>query len=240
MAGSNLMKKIKTYSLIIITLYFTLGLLTGCKTTHSSRSTLANMPSVPGKYHKVKRGETLWGISRTYRISLNEIVSINRIPDASTIKVGQMIFIPDEPKKPIKTTSYKTSNKISKPAEDNFLWPVKGKVIRYYGLKYDGIKSKGIKIKARSGEEVKAARSGTVSFCEDKLKGKGKTIIIDHHDGFLTVYAHNSENLVDLGEEVRQGDVIALAGSTGRCSYPQLYFEIRKEHKPQNPFYYLP
>ncbi len=208
----------------------------GCKTTRSSRSTLANIQSVPGRYHKVRKGDTLWGISRSYGLSLDEIIKANRISDASSIKVGQLVFIPEKPGKTFKRQAYQPPSK----AGGNFLWPVKGKVISCYGVKYNGIKSKGIKIKARQGQEVKAARSGTISFCEDKVKGKGKTIIIDHKDGFLTVYAHNSENLVDLGEKVGQGQVIALVGSTGRCEQSQLYFEIRKGHKPQNPFYYLP
>ena len=211
----------------------------GCKTTRGSRANLANIPTVPGKYHKVKKGETLWGISRTYGLSIDDIVKTNRIPDASIIKVGQRIFIPDNPSKSYKPIQQQTTTSSFK-AESNFLWPAKGRVISYYGVKYDGIKSKGIKIRARQGQEVKAARSGIVSFCEDKVKGKGKTIIIDHGDGFLTVYAHNSENLVDLGEKVTQGQAIALIGCTGRTDHPQLYFEIRKGHKPQNPFYYLP
>ena len=234
--SKNIMNKKKSVSYLILCFLFCSLIFTGCKTTRSSRSTLVNLKSTPGKYHKVKRGETLWSISRSYGLSIDEIVKINRISDASMIKVSQLVFIPDNPQK---TVSKQTVSSFIK-AEGNFLWPVKGKVISYYGVKYNGIKSKGIKIKARRGQEVKAARSGTISFCEDKVKGKGKTIIINHGDGFLTVYAHNSENLVDLGETVKQGQAIALVGNTGRCEHPQLYFEIRKGHKPQNPFYYLP
>ena len=221
---------------LVICCLFSLILCTGCKTTRNSRSILANLQSTPGKYHKVKKGETLWSISRSYGLSLDEIIKVNRIPDASIVKAGQLVFIPEKPGTSLKQQAYKPSIK----AEGNFLWPVKGRIASYYGVRYNGIKSKGIKIKTKKGQEIKAARSGTISFCENKVKGKGKTIIIDHGDGFLTVYANNSENLVDLGEEVKQGQVIALAGSTGRSTYPQLYFEIRKGHKPQNPFYYLP
>lgn len=107
-------------------------------------------------------------------------------------------------------------------------------------MKYNKVKSKGVRIKAKEGTKIKAARSGEISFCEDKLKGSGKIIIIDHRDGFVTVYAHNSVNLVKVGQRVTQGQMIAKVGSTGRTNTSQLYFEIRKGHIPQNPFYYLP
>jgi murein DD-endopeptidase MepM/ murein hydrolase activator NlpD len=81
--------------------------------------------------------------------------------------------------------------------------------------------------------------SGRVIFSEDKVRGFGKTVIIDHGDGIQTVYSHNSEILVKIGEDVRQGKPVAKVGSGGRGNSPYLHFEIRKRHKPQNPFYYL-
>jgi len=129
---------------------------------------------------------------------------------------------------------------ISKEKEQGFIWPLKRKVIIFYGTKKNNIKQKGINIRGRQGEKIVAARSGRVSFCSDYVKGYGKLIIIDHSDKFQTVYAHNSQNLVKQGDEVKQGTVIAKVGSTGRVSTPQLHFEIRKDSYPMNPFYYLP
>ena len=97
-----------------------------------------------------------------------------------------------------------------------------------------------IDIQARDGMVVAASRSGRVIFSEEKVKGFGKTVIIDHGDGIQTVYSHNSEILVKIGEDVKQAQPIAKVGSTGRGNSPYLHFEIRKRHKPQNPFYYLP
>jgi len=65
-------------------------------------------------------------------------------------------------------------------------------------------------------------------------------VIIDHLDGFSTLYAQNSSVLVKTGESVNQGQAIAKAGSSGRADRTCLHFEIRKGDKPQNPFYYLP
>jgi len=59
-------------------------------------------------------------------------------------------------------------------------------------------------------------------------------------DGYSTVYAQNSRNLVKLNQLIKQGQLIAKAGGMGRSDKPELYFEIRKRHKPQNPFFYLP
>ena len=101
-------------------------------------------------------------------------------------------------------------------------------------------KNKGVDIRAREGTKIVASRSGRVNFVSNRLKGYGKTIIIDHLDGFQTVYAHNSQNLVDVNQRVSQGETIAKVGKTGRADKPTLHFEIRKNHKPQNPFYYLP
>jgi len=72
------------------------------------------------------------------------------------------------------------------------------------------------------------------------MKGFGKTIIIDHGDGFSTVYAYNSQLVVKLGDRVTRKMVIAKIGDTGRAQSPRLHFEIRKNKIPKNPFYYLP
>ena len=207
----------------------------GCAAKKKSMPKISNIASVPGIYHKVANNETLWNISKDYNIRLDDLVAANKIPDASKINSGQLIFIPNAAK-----DTYTEINKSFSTSDSGFIWPVKGRVLTHFGIRYNGIKSKGIKIKAKEGVKIVAARSGEISFCEDKVKGKGRTIIIDHHDGFITVYAHNSENLVTAGQAVRQGETIAKVGSTGRSETPQLYFEIRKGHKPQNPFYYLP
>ena len=216
---------------LIILILFNLGLV-GCAVKNYTPASLASIPSVPGIYHKVRKGETLWQISKRYNVEAKDIVKANKIPDASRINAGQSLFIPYTSK-----SSHDISYATEKP---EFIWPVKGKVIAYFGMNYNGVKSKGISIKAKEGTDVVAASSGRVSFCDDKVKGRGKTIIIDHDNNFVTVYAHNSELLVKVGDVVKQGQIIAKVGSTGRVKTPQLYFEIRQGHIPKNPFYYLP
>ena len=205
----------------------------GCATAPYPRGDLGRI-SAPGIYHEVARGETLWGISKIYAVALSKIASANRLPDASKIEVGQLIFIPTagETAKP---ASYAKAAKL-----ESFIWPVRGIVVSYFGSTKSMAKNKGIDIRAQEGSAVAASRSGRVTFATNHLKGYGKTIIIDHFDGFETVYAHNKENLVQAGQHVKRGEIIAKAGSTGRTEVSALHFEIRKNHKPQNPFYYLP
>jgi lipoprotein NlpD len=204
--------------------------LTGCATTtHYSGD--VGKPQTPGIYHEVKRGETLWYVSKIYAIDLNRIIDANHLPDASKLEVGQLIFIPGSRDVKLSAREIKL---------ESFIWPAKGVVVSYFGATKAMAKNSGIDIQTRRNAHVLASRSGKVTFASDHMKGYGKTIIIDHMDGFQTVYAHNAENLVTADQNVKQGMVIAKAGHTGRAKKPTLHFEIRKKHKPQNPFYYLP
>ncbi|NQT00119.1 MAG: peptidoglycan DD-metalloendopeptidase family protein [Candidatus Omnitrophica bacterium] len=189
-----------------------------------------------GIYHRVKKGQTLWRISKVYDVKLEKIAQINRLADSSRIYTGQLIFVPDATD-PVENLTLQTD---FLDRGGDFIWPVKGKIISYFGMKRDQVKNKGIYIQTKKGIKVYAARSGRVSFCSQELKGYGKAVIIDHLDGYSTVYAQNSNNLVKLNQLVSQGEAIAKAGLSGRARNPELYFEIRKGHKPQNPFFYLP
>ncbi|MBI3615934.1 MAG: M23 family metallopeptidase [Candidatus Omnitrophica bacterium] len=121
-----------------------------------------------------------------------------------------------------------------------FVWPVKGKVISIFGMRQGTFLNKGIDIQAPTGTEVRAARPGLVSFIHEELPGFGKTIILDHEDGFATVYAYVGQILVRQGERVAQRQVIARVGKSGRAEVSALHFEVRRNQRPQNPFHYLP
>jgi len=184
-----------------------------------------------GTYHKVKTGETLWGISKLYNLNLNEIISINKIPNAARIEKGQLIFIP-------KTTkiSLSDSKKIGFLKDRKFIWPAKGKIISYFGNIKDNRTNKGIDIMVNSGKDISAARSGKVVF-SDNLKGYEKTIIIDHLDGFFSIYSSNQNFMVKLNNDIAQGQTIAKLKKMGSSN---LHFEIREDCMPKNPLYYLP
>ncbi len=220
----------RSLPVIILSLLF----LAGCASVTREPDNLSRV-SASGVYHEVKRGESLWKISKIYGVKLKEIVGANRLPDASKIEVGQFIFIPEAGDDRATRANFAKSIKI-----EGFIWPVKGNVVSYFGSTKDMAKNKGIDIYAARGAAISASRGGKVTFASDHMEGYGKTVIIDHLDGFETVYAHNSENLVRVDQNVIQGEVIAKAGKTGRADRPGLHFEIRKNYKPRNPFYYLP
>jgi len=219
---------------LITCFYFSLFLIclsiVGCAT---APYTVAPKPqfAMPGIYHRVEKGQTLWRISKTYNIDLDEIARVNRMPDAASIEPGQLIFIPSVQKKQyLPNQSY----------GEDFSWPLKGKVIAGFGQIFNDMINKGINIQIVRSQDVIASRSGKVIFYDNNFDNFGRTIIIDHGDGFSTVYARNSEVLVKTGDYVQRGTVIAKVGSYDRDKNTYLHFEIRKGYIPQNPYFYLP
>jgi len=121
--------------------------------------------------------------------------------------------------------------------------PTQGAVSSNFGLRRDPIDGAtrfhdGIDIAAPTGSPVKAAAAGKVIF-SGNVPGYGNLVELDHGDGFITRYGHNSINLVAVGEEVRSGQLIALVGSTGRSTGPHLHFAVRKAGEPVNPSVFL-
>lgn len=195
------------------------------------------IPSEPGMYHSVRKGETLWRISRVYGVSLDALAQCNKIETACAIEIGQKIFIPDS------LRSFATTKKTARPdagAVTEFIWPCRGEIISCYNQLRQNVKNQGIDIGARPGGAVCTAASGNVVFTSDSMRGYGKTIIIQHPGGFTTTYANNQENLVKTGDYVTRGQSIAKAGASGRAVQCLVHFEIRKNNKPQNPLLYLP
>ncbi len=114
-------------------------------------------------------------------------------------------------------------------------WPLKGRVAHSYGSPRSGeLRWEGWLISAKAGAAVNAVHNGRVVF-SNYLRGFGLLIILDHGDGYMTLYAHNQELLKDTGDWVQSSETVARAGDTGGLSKPALYFEIRKQGKPADP-----
>lgn len=122
----------------------------------------------------------------------------------------------------------------------NYMWPVDGgKIVSFYGWRSSKRFHDGIDISAESGTKVFAAKSGEVIYSSNKIRGYGNMVVVRHNGGFSTVYAHNKTNLVNKGDVVQQGDVIAYVGSTGHSSGPHSHFEVRKGKYSADPLKYL-
>ncbi len=124
-------------------------------------------------------------------------------------------------------------------------WPTPGykTVTSPFGFRTHPILKKkklhtGVDIRIPTGKTVAAAQSGTVVHA-DWLGGYGKTVLLDHGGGIVTLYAHNSNLLVKKGDSVSAGTSIAKSGSTGMSTGPHLHFEVRKDGKYVNPMEYV-
>lgn len=212
--------------------------------SHSKMSS-SDIKSDEGIIHVVSKGETLNTIKEIYGISIPTLKKYN--PDLSenkSLKVGQNIFIPGS--KTLLTSrrdNYfknknlpNTKNITNENNNYKFEWPVKGTVISNFSNE-----SKGIIIKIPKNTPVYAIDHGEVVF-SGNMKGYGNLIIIDHLNGFFSIYGYNSKNLVKKGDTVKLKDKIALGDNKENAKF---YFELRtinpKTNEPESvdPLNYL-
>lgn len=115
-------------------------------------------------------------------------------------------------------------------------WPVKGRVRHVYGKLRNNSKVRwnGVVIDAREGSEVRAIARGRVAYA-DWLRGYGLLLIIDHGDGYMSLYGHNQSLVKEVGDWVEINEVISTVGMSGGQKKSALYFEIRKNGQPNNP-----
>ena len=199
-----------------------------------------------GIYHQVRRGENLYRIGKAYGVSHEELARANGIADAGRLEVGQRIFVPGGTRAlPVSVITPEHAISEAPPGselpqgEGVFIWPLtSGALTSSFGPRGRSFHD-GIDIGASPGTVVRAARDGDVIY-SDTLRGYGNVLIVQHAGGYVTVYAHNEENLVDAGSRVRQGQPVAKVGRSGRTSGPNLHFEIRKNNVARNPIYFLP
>jgi lipoprotein NlpD len=186
-----------------------------------------------------------------------QLASINGIRPPYNIYAGQRLSLRENAKavaapgstagKPQTESASKVTVSVEKPAtaeagpetsfDGKWQWPTRGRLLRGYKPNEPG--KKGISIGGHNEQPVKAAASGKVVYVGSGLVGYGRLIIIRHNEELLSTYGHNSKLLVEEGEYVKAGQVIAEMGSSG-TDRTELYFEIRKDGKPVDPLAYLP
>jgi len=183
-----------------------------------------------GVQHRVEAGQTLWRISKRYDVDIDDILRLNHLSADAPIEIGQLLLIPKASAR---------QNIVVKSNGDDFIWPLRGRVISSFGSTYHNLINKGINISATAGADILAARGGKVVFYARNFGNYGKTVIIDHGDNLRSVYSRFSEIFVQPGQVVQGGERVGLVGSSARDKNNYLHFEIRKGSLPQNPLFYL-
>lgn len=209
---------------------------------HTASSKRPRSRPIVGLGHAVRSGDSLWTISRRYGVSLEALSRANGITPGQRLQVGQHLTIPGvplgkDPQEPpslaaIVLTAPSDARRIS------FMWPVEVPVASPFGPRGSTWHG-GIDLAAERGTPIRAAAPGMV-IMSGWERAYGRVIKIWHALDFMTVYAHNHENLVGVGDWVERGQVIGAVGSTGRATAPHLHFEIRLEGRKYDPLFWLP
>jgi len=213
---------------------------------------------VDGVSHTVEEGDTIASIAQRYKVKPEAIVNYepNGLEDEdSPLTAGQVLIIPGGEKEELPNVFSGYAGEPGKPSKvgtGHFIWPIRGRIriLDWFGTKTIGGKPggkprkwphKGIDIEAFLGTPVLAADSGLVTVAQigGYNGGYGNYIIINHGNGFSTLYAHLSTVSVQRGDVVAQGQRIGTAGATGMVTGPHLHFEIRYNNKPRDPLCFL-
>lgn len=184
--------------------------------------------------HQVKKGDTLWSISRRYGLNHRDLARINGLGTDYKIRIGQVLLLREGAAVPPKK---KPKRKSDGPPE-KWLWPTLGSLVTRFG-EGEGPQVDGIDIQGGVRQLVRASAAGTVSYSGSGLvaQGYGNIIILDHSGKFRSVYGRNSEILIRTGDKVKAGQPI---GRLGADNDGQLLFQIRHDGHPIDPLQLLP
>lgn len=207
--------------------------------------------SEPGTLtYKIKPGDTLFSICRKHNVEISLVTALNDLTDANKIRAGQEIIIPleiflatpvldgttDVEKRNVAIQS--VGSRLSSRTNNGFMMvPTTGTISSLYGPRRGEFHT-GLDIASDLGTPIYAAQSGKVIFTGWR-DNYGRTVIIDHLNGYKTLYGHNSKVLVKSGQIVRAGQLISQMGTTGRSTGPHLHFEVYYDNKVVNPLEYI-
>jgi lipoprotein NlpD len=231
------------------------------KTADPKAAKTAPMPAVCT--HTVRNGESISRIAARYRVTRAALVQANQLVNPHALRSGQRLSVPGCERPVPHTTAGETPG--TEPDADGILikrvgprriltslvlgtpdfrderitlvWPVEGPVISSFGRRSRGWHA-GVDITAEMGSPIHAAAAGTVVY-SGWIRAYGQVVKIEHSNGFITLYAHNQKNLVEVGEDVEAGQVIATVGRSGHATGPHVHFEVRRDGKAYNPLHVL-
>jgi murein DD-endopeptidase MepM/ murein hydrolase activator NlpD len=214
--------------------------------------------------HAVRSGESISRIALRYGVSRAALIKANRLVNPDALRSGQRLSVPDC-RPPVQMAARGGGAPPAPPDGDGVLvrrvgprrvltslvlgepdfqgegialiWPTEGPVISSFGQRSRGWHA-GIDIKGEIGSEIVAAAPGTVVY-SGWIRSYGQIVKIQHPNGFITLYAHNERNLVEVGEDVAAGQVIATVGRSGQATGPHVHFEVRRDGRAYNPLHLL-
>lgn len=196
---------------------------------------------VDGVYHQVGGGDTVETIAAAYKVEPAAIIDypLNELdPDNPQITAGQWLTVPNGTKPYVPRTVVAYSGPIPEDASKGtgvLGWPAAGQITQGYWDRH-----RALDIGAWKGAPVLAADSGYVVAAGWDDSGYGRMVVLDHGNGFQTLYAHMQVYYVEVGDSVAKGEQIGEVGSTGNSSGPHLHFEIHQNTIQRNPFGFLP
>ncbi len=201
---------------------------------------IIKIPPVSGVVHTVKSGDNIYTIAKKYKVDAQNIVNFpfNDFADLDTfaLSVGQVLYVPGgviEEEKPI-VSQYFAQIQAGVKGSSNFIWPTSG-IITQYPVWYH----MAVDIANNAAPAILASDTGTVTYTGCVNYGYGCSIVVDHGNGYQSLYAHLSSIGVSPGQVVNKGNQIGIMGSTGRSTGIHLHFEIRSGGTLLNPLNFL-
>jgi len=198
---------------------------------------------VSGVSHKVSAGDTLESVAKKYSAQAQAIMDFpfNDVPDDFKLKIGQLLIVPDGSPPEVKLPKAKpqpqylaqgpNSPAFQAPFGAQFIWPAGGQLSQYYAWYHPGID-----IANNSAPGIAASDGGVVVVAGwPDGQGYGNRVLIDHGNGYSSLYAHLSNIYVSIGATVSRGQLIGQMGSTGRSTGIHLHLEIHYKGVPVNP-----
>lgn len=215
-------------------------LLTGCASgTYAPVVRLGVGPAKAPPSYLVKRGDTLFSIAWTYGMDYRQLARLNHLSQTFQIWPGQHLSLKQRVTKAIKPTpkiKFTPTHWAMKHYRQGWAWPTKGQIIQGFRPGFAG--NAGLDFKGHLGQPVLATQAGNVVYSGDGVRGYGNLIIIKHSNDYLSAYAFNEKNLVQVGSRVRKGQQVAVMGRNNAGS-AVLHFEIRQDGRPIDPLRFL-
>ena len=194
--------------------------------------------------HIVKDGEDLIYISQRYNAPVDELRQLNGLEEGQQLRGGMAIVLPRQfsstaPSSDAVDSPPRVKSVAYTPNITNFVWPIDGTIILPFGVTSRGVQNDGVNIAGQLNAPVRASHGGEAIFVGNGPKALGNLVLLKHDGGWVTVYGHLSEILIEEGDQIAQGEALGRVGQTGRVDTPQLHFEMRQARRAVDPEEFL-